>query len=446
MLTAAGVGWDTFRAAAKDLGAYQKTPGLAFFDAGKQNQLAFGAGAGLALGISVGAENVRGVLVDANGWQYYPQESDRMSGQLAAEPSVIIGRIKEIASKVIDAALGETEFALVDGALPMLGCGVAWPTPIDRDYNPIGQSLAHNAWRSGKHLDQRVKDALGIDEFRSYSLNDARAAAIAIAHRETHEKDALSWKHSMVTMVLRLAGNLGGAVIVLEPPRMHRATGPRMPEFRTSGFLNSILIGGVDNLAGEIGHVPISPGVIATLNKNRPKNLGKLAAERCSCSSNGAKPVHLQAFASVLPVTKRVKPTEKRGIALDAIVARPDDEPQRRALEDAGLLVGGALVGIVRVLNPAKIVVTGSLALPVVCKQIKARIDEDNSLGRSPAVPTPALKEEDDYLRARGAALALIRNTVHRNLDELFDGSKDEVADRVSALTVKLSSNPMCTR
>ncbi len=435
VLAAADRKWSTFRSAARELGAYQGSPGLAFFDASEEGRLAFGAGAGLAVGVSVGAETVRAVMVDANGWEYYSCESDRLPGQLDAEPTVVLRRIRQTVAKVIDAALSGDDLALVDGALPMLGCSVAWPTPMDRESKPVGHSLAHNSWRSGQRLDNRVSVELGIEGFRSYALNDAHAAAIAVAHHETHRREGLLWKHPMVTIVLRLAGHVGGAVIVLEPPKQHHSG------FRKSGFLGSILVGGVDNQAGAIGHVPVASASVGELNRSRPQNLAKLTPQRCAC--DGSKRMHLEAFVSVLAVTKRVRPKGERGAVLQEIVEHPEAEPQKRALQDVGHLVGDTLVGAVRLLNPAKVIVTGSLGLSVVSKEIKARIEDGHSLGTVPTVGTMLERRDDDFLRARGAALALIRNEVHRSMDKLMAGNRTDVAERVEALTIKLKSNPL---
>ena len=198
---AAGVPWGTFRTAADGLGSKQNSPELSFFDATQAGKLAFGPGAGLVVGVSVGAENVRAVIVDANGWEHHPYQSDHLPGQLAQEPSVVLGRIRTAVAEVLEKAFQESPGLLVEGELPLLGCAVAWPTPVDRERKPAGHALAHNGWRSLQPLDQRVEVALGIEGSRTYALNDAHAAAIAIAHRETHQREALTWKHPQLSIV-----------------------------------------------------------------------------------------------------------------------------------------------------------------------------------------------------------------------------------------------------
>jgi predicted NBD/HSP70 family sugar kinase len=437
---AAEIPWPTFRSAAEGIGSKQRDPRLSFFDATQPGKLAFGPGAGLVVGVSVGAENVRAVLVDANGWEYHPYESDHLPGQLAKEPPVVLNRIKVAVAEVLQKTFDQSPGLLVDGELPLLGCAVAWPTPVDRARKPAGHALAHSGWRSQQPLDRRVELALGIEGLRTYALNDTHAAALAIAHRETHQRDAVRWQHPQLTVVLRLAGNVGGAVIVIEPP-----TAPRddtESQRKKSGCIGSILLGGVDNHAGEIGHAPIAPSTIDELNEKRPEGLERLTPQRCSCSWDDKTPNHLEAYASVLAVTQRVLPELERSAALDEIVTKVDTEPYAHALGDVGRLVGDALAGPVAVLNPAKIIVTGSLAVPAVCHEIKESIEGQHKFGTGASVSTIP-ESDNDYVRARGAAVAMIRNEVHRRLDELLGGTKDEVNRQLEELTIRLPANPL---
>ncbi|MGA9286124.1 MAG: ROK family protein [Solirubrobacteraceae bacterium] len=435
---AADVKPGTFRAAASGIGSKKGSPGLAFFDSTQAGRIAFGPGAGLAVGVSVGAEQIRAVLVDANGWEYHQEESPPLENQLAAEPTAVLNRIRATVSTVLQKTFDQSSELLIEGALPLLGCAVAWPTPVDRQRKAVGHALAHDGWRSGTPLDQRVADAIDIDGFHTYALNDAHAAAIAVAHRETHKKEHLAWGHPLLSIVLRLAGNIGAGVIVLEPPEVDKETGRKK-----SGFLKSTLIAGVDNHAGEIGHAQIAPSTITALNEKLPDRLAELTAQRCSCTSkDDPNPPHLEAYAAVLALTKRVNPMVERREALATILTNPSEEPNKRALADVGSLVAEALTAPVAVLNPANIVVTGSLALPEVCKGIKERVKSENKFGTAATVTTIPDKD-NDYLRAKGAALALIRNRVHREIDKLLGSNKEEVQVNVAELTTLLSENPL---
>jgi predicted NBD/HSP70 family sugar kinase len=425
----------TFRSAGSEIGALKGDQGLRFFDSTEQGRIAFGPGAGLVVGVSVGAESVRAVLVDANGWAYHHFESERLPGQLDAEPRAVLDRIKHAAGRVMDAALSDQRL-LVDHALPLLGVAVAWPTAVDRVGLPAGHSLTHPNWRNGQSLTQRVERHLKLRDVPVYALNDAHAAAIAVAHRETHNAQHLKWTHPKLTVVLRLAGNIDGAVTVLEPPQMHAEHG------RTSGFVDTVLLGGVDNHTGRIGHAPVTKTLVDELNHRKTKGLGQLKTVPCSCVANGeASPCHLQSYASVLPLTRRVYPKKPRGEALDAILSDQTVPAHTRALEDVGALVGDALIGPVTMLNPAKLFLTGSLALSAVHEELERRLDDALKFGTLPDVDL-VKGQDNDFVRATGAALALIRNQVHRRLDELLHDEKATVARNVEALTVPVLSNP----
>ncbi len=427
----------TFRAAAEEIGALSSEPGLRFFDASMRGRIAFGPGAGLAVGVSVGAENVRAVLVDANGWEYHHVESDALAGQTSASPDVVLERIKDTVAKSLEKAFTDSEpDLLVEGELPLLGWAVAWPTPIDRASKPSGNALSHPSWRSGQPLDQRVRIKLGIREMPTYALSDAHAAAIAVAHRETHRPEHREWRHARLTIVLRLAGNVSGGVVILAPTRQDQEVG------EISGFVDSILLAGYDNNAGEIGHAPICPSLVAELADN--DEAGPLTLQRCSCVSPDDEelPSHLEAYASVLALTKRLYPELPRGEALRRVLDDPEQDRHRRALLDVGALVGDALLSPIAILNPAQITLTGSLALPLVHDEIEERVGKAHKLGAQPAI-TALGGTENDFIRASGAALALIRKLVHRRLAELLDNEKEGVSRNVRALTIRRASNPL---
>jgi predicted NBD/HSP70 family sugar kinase len=433
----------TFRSAGEQLGAIQSDPGLGFFDLSVQGKIAFGPGAGLVVGISVGAESVRALLVDANGWEYCPTESDALENQTAAEPGVLLSRIKSTVAQVLAEASKRSNL-MVDGGLPLLGWAVAWPTAIDRDGKPSDYALSHPSWSNGQALGQRVQLELGIPDMPTYALNDAHAAAIAIAHYETHRQRRTPWLIPHLTLVLRLAGNISGAVIVLEPPKGE-----------TSGFLNSILLGGVDNHAGAIGHAPIALETVASLNavrnaglaEERAGELADLTPQACSCMppDDGVRH-HLEAYASVFALTKRVYgESRSRHDALTAILQAPVEERHAAALRDVGALVGEALLGPIAVLNPAMIKISGSLALATVSEEIENRIRNAHQLGTQPEIST-IKGRVNDFIRAKGAALAMIRNDVHREFPNLLGGDKDETATRVGDLTQNLKPSALPKR
>lgn len=416
VLKAANVKSEAFRYSAEGLGAKASDRGLAFFDTSERGKISFGPGAGLAVGVSVGAETVRAVLVDVNGWTYHHHESEHVTNQLDQHPATLIARIGDAIRQVLADTFEHTAGLLVNGCLPLLGYGVAWPTSIDRDYKPNGNTLSHAAWRGGQRLTGRIAQAMRIEEARSYALNDAHAAAIAVAYRDTHLSGYHDRRFPKLTLVIRLAGNIGAGIIIVEHPRRDQQN--RI----ISGFPSSILLAGFDNHAGEIGHAPVAKSTLAKLARNRPKGLPSLTAQPCTCSAPGDPTAeHLQAYASVLALTRRIDPRRSRRETLKKVLANPTNARHERALMDTGALVADTLLGPVATLNPGEIVLTGSLAIPIVKKEIQARIENAHKLGTTPIVSLIDDQQENDFLRAQGAALAIIRRSVHRRLDELLD-------------------------
>jgi predicted NBD/HSP70 family sugar kinase len=429
-----GVNDSTFRGAAGDIGGKERDTGLRFFRV-SEGSIAFGPGAGLMLGVSVGTTSLRAGLVDANGKLWHQHDSEARGDQLQAEPEVLLDRIRHAAEQVWTEAL-EKGGLLTNGALPLLGVAVAWPDAIDRDGRPSGHMLAHPGWRGSQSLAQRVARHLNIDPHRSHALNDANAAAIAVAFARTCDRDHDLQNHPELTMVLRLAGGVGGATIIIEPPHRQHPLGA------VSGFPNSVLIGGADHLAGEIGHVVLSDAALREANLGRPPGLPALLRAKCSCCerSSRAHPAHLEAYASVAAITKRLEPQMDRSKALESILASKDKKTSR-ALEDIGTLVGAALIGPIAWLNPASIVVTGSLATPEVELALDRRIADSHPITSHPNVRH--LKgEENAYVRVKGAALAILRAKIHRELSSILVAPKSKLSERVAGLTVAYERPP----
>lgn len=428
----------TFRSAGALLGAVQSRPQLRFFDTHVPGRIAFGPGAGVAVGVSLGSESLRAALVDANGWRHHAEEGAHELEQLRTEPELILDRIAAVVSKVLDAGL-QDEALLVNGGLPLLGWGVAWPTPLARDGRPLGEALAHPRWRRGQPLFQRVKLRLGIrdERLQSYSINDTHAAAIAVAHRQTHSTGYRDWRHPHLGIVLRVAGGIGGATIIVE------AGDGRDGAPLDSGFTRSILVGGFDNVAGEIGHTPVDPLLVESLNHDLLDGLAPLAPHRCSCTPVSQEaPMHLEAFASARAFAARVNEAGLMHDTLAQLRAARITGIHHKALSDIGVLLGRALVSPVAMLNPATITLTGSLALPPVLEKIEEVLASEHAFGTEPEVV--ALDGDDNkFVRAEGAALALIRSRVHRRLAELLDHDNFTASRLVEELTVRITTNPL---
>lgn len=425
----------SFRDAGEDLGAKAGKGGLRFFDSSERSHVRFGPGAGLVLGISVGTSSLRAAIVDANGVLYHSRECAPFVDQLSLAPAELLDRIRALAAQVLTAAFKD-ERLLVYGALPFLGVSVGWGSPVNREKRPLGLALRHPSWHKGVALNERVSQHLNIPRDRSHALNDAHAAAISVAWAQTREREHIDQRHPRMAIVLRLAGGISGASIIVEPPKLNSSLG------QTSGFPDSILMGGMDMHAGEIGHVPLDRGIIAARNEDLPDGLLPLEAHTCSCTHRAdPQPPHLEAYAAAPALAQRIAPGEPQCNVLAAIRANPGKHEHRRALEDVGALVGHALLGPVAMLDPVTITITGSLAFPIVRRMIAEYISEAQPFGGSPDIRALDA-EEDRFIRAQGAALVVLRHQVHRRLDELLGGKKAHVSELVAKHTVPLRQLP----
>jgi predicted NBD/HSP70 family sugar kinase len=430
-----GVKSTAFGDAGASIGAKVKSPGLRFFDA-SDRRLAFGPGAGLVLGVSLGSGSARAALVDANGVLHHERGLDAWPGQLHATPSELLDRIREVAGASLRLALDDPEL-LVSGCLPFLGVAVAWPTAVDRDKRAIGSALSHHSWRSGRNLTERVANHLHLPDERSHALNDAHSAAIAVAFDHTRAAAHRKQKHPHLTIVVRVAGGIGAASIIIEEP-----TDARGEAGQTSGFPSSILLGGYNNAAGELGHIRVGDALVQRLNADRPKGLGKLAPFHCSCVDPAAQvPKHLEAYAAAPAVAHRVAPGEPMAEVLDGVMKDPENPVHRRALDDVGVLVGEALLGPTAMLNPGAIVLTGALA-PEIVKLVDLQIVEAQHPMHSHPTVRGLGEAENEYIRVKGAALAVLRQHVHRQLPTILRPPKESLSQKVKELTMPLTELP----
>lgn len=431
-----GVDDGTFRSASGNLGGKKESKRLRFFDSSQTGKIAFGPSAGLALGISLGHQSLRASLVDANGISRATFEAPGRPGQLEEEPAALLDRIAAAAGAVVEKALTDDTLK-VGRALPFLGVSVAWPTPLTRGKLPVGHALAHHAWRSGTSVTNRVANHLGIDIERSHAMNDSAAAAIAVAYAQTMRREHLTQEHPRLTVTLRLAGGISAGMVVVEPPQRDPDLGV------TSGFPRSVLIGGVDHHSGEIGHVPINAALVEMLNKREVEGLGPLVPQRCSCSPpENPELCHLESFAGGHALAARVDSSRPAEEVIDDIVANPDDPIHERALEDIGILVGDALIAPLAMLNPAAIVLTGSLALAPAEKGLRDTVKDVHRFGSQPGVSRLEDRTANEFARARGAALLVLRRHVYRDFPNLLDGTEEIVCEKIEKLTKPLVSNP----
>jgi predicted NBD/HSP70 family sugar kinase len=396
--------------------------------------LSFGPSAGLVLGVSLGGASIRAALVDANGWLHEHREGEQFMGQLQLEPSELFERIRHVCERVLDGAL-QNKRLLVQGALPFMGIAVAWPAPLDSEKFPHA-ALTHPSWHSHNHgVDQLLARHLAIERDRSHALNDASAAALAVAFDDTREQDYRKRSFPRQLIVVRLGGGLGASTIVVEPLRDG-----------ISGWMRSLLPGGHHGLAGEIGHTPVDQTMLTALEQARPRGCPRLRRVRCSCARDAEQPDHIEAYACAAALAARFgKAGANPTAAVEKVLGARSAGPYRHALEDTGRLLGDCLLPSVLMLSPHEIVITGRLATPEVSDGLEAHLDDCGVLGRVLGA-TPDVRalsgEENDYVRVRGAALAVLRRHVHRRLEYFFSPPSAEVGRRLATLTRPITDYP----
>jgi predicted NBD/HSP70 family sugar kinase len=397
--------------------------------------LAFGPSAGLVLGVSIGAASVRAALVDANGFMHNPQETPPLASQLSCSPSELFDRVRTVSESVLSAAF-ENRDVLVSGAVPFLGISVAWPVPLDTEKIPRAV-LSHREWRANMHgIDQRLARHLHIDRERSHALNDAAAATCAVAFDQTRLPDYPHHTHSQQLIVVRIGGGVGASTVVVEP----------LQRDGDSGWMNSRLSGGHRGLSGEIGHAPMDQTLLTALKKSSPRGIPSLKRATCSCAEPSEHPDHVEAYIGASALVSRFKRRgEDASATLSRILSSASHPPHLRALEETGIILANCLLSSVLMLSPNEIVLTGRLATPQVAEALEAHLDASESLSRifGGAPPVRALSGRcNDFIRVRGAALAVLRRHVHRRLDYLFDAPKKLLPARFAELTEPLTAFP----
>lgn len=388
-----------------------------------------GPGLGLCLGISVGKESLRAGLVDANGVLHCEVSRSPFRNQFEKPVHVVLERIREIAAEVLTAGIDKRSlWASERRRLKLLGVSVAWPSPIDRVGRPGGSSLKDPAWytparSTGKipTLQERVANALGapFTAGHMYAVNDANAHALAVVFRGSRmragQPETDQWR---VVLVVRVSGGLGAATILSAPHTERRLS-----------FIDSRLIAGTNGFAGELGHVPVGRSVISERNRECPSGLAKLSYEQAECSCGKGRH-HLEGFASADALLRRLEasgfnvPHGSRGqTSLVRSIFEGDVSPKEvHALTDVGRILGRVLASPILMLDPYSITLTGSLAF----EDVKQGVLLERGVWRSTIgdhVRVGYLSGDDNvYAGVRGAALAMMRNFVYRQLGDVIDG------------------------
>jgi predicted NBD/HSP70 family sugar kinase len=394
---------------------------------GEREPVRFGPGAGLALGISVGAQSIRAGLVDANADVHCLHTVDSLPGQLDLPADRLLDRIADAAHVALAKGLDDDRLKVND-KLPLLGLAVAWPSAIDREKRPMGFVLTHRSWtephqdtRRVQSIPERLARRFGgpfvVD--RCNVVHNVGAHALSLAFHESRRRTAspgisppersTRWR---VGIVIRLGEQIGASAILLAPPTRGRLS-----------FIDSKLIEGTNGLAGEIGHLPVDRAVIDEINKNAVAGLTRIdhAGERCSCGKDG----HLEAFGNVSALLRRLngdKPlTQAAREQILTETRRRDDEPGAgntvafHASIDIGGILGQALAGAILMLDPWRITLTGPLASERVVRGMQQVGADWGSVVKNSVKIRLESYGMEDLIGLKGAALAVIRQHVYRD-------------------------------
>lgn len=382
-----------------------------------------GPGLGFAIGVSLGREILRVGLVGADGVLRHEIAYPPEPGLTTLSPANLMQRIRTAVAEVLSIALADPEMHLSNnGHVRILGIGVAWPTPVDRRGRPGGHTLKSSAWRTDESIDRlpiplpnRVRDALpGFELLDSYALNDVNAHALSVAFdmslaRANDENDD-QWR---VVLVVHLGGGVGAGTIQIASHKRDRLA-----------FVDSTLVTGTRGFAGEIGHLPVDLSLIKILNKSLPGSLVRLSElAMCSCDELG----HLESYAGATAVARRLHESgfgdagAFTGV-IDAATADGASNVQVRALDDVGRLMGAALASPILMLDPYCVVLTGALATEHVITGIRKESARWSHAGSHRLIVDRLPHDEPaaNFAGVRGAALAVVRNSVHRRFEDIF--------------------------
>jgi predicted NBD/HSP70 family sugar kinase len=224
----------------------------------------------------------------------------------------------DIAADLVRRAASEAAIPVAD----LLTVGLCVPAPIDRRSARVDQAILPG-WHELAPADELGR-RLGLPVIVD---NDANCGAMA-EHQHGAGRGAAD------LLYVKLASGVGAGLVL--GGRLHR---------------------GVAGLAGEIGHV-----------------LAREDGHVCRCGSRGC----LETEVSTRRLLDLLRPVYADGLDLGGLLALDGhgETAVRRVLTDAGHTVGRVLAGICTTLNPAKIVVGGSLGTsPTLVEAIRRGVD-----------------------------------------------------------------------
>ena len=210
----------------------------------------------------------------------------------------------DLAAEKIDCILAEADLERDR----VLGAGMALAGPIDHDRGALHHSAVFPGW-AGVDAAKELEDRLGVP---TYVENDANCGALA-------EVTLGAGRNARFAAYVSISSGIGAGMIVDgRPYRGHAGT------------------------AGEIGHVVVDPqGPI------------------CRCGNRGC----LETLASSQSLVALVQASRDDELSVRDLLRLADegDPGCRRAIADAGRVVGGVVAGLVNLFSPEMVVIGGDL-------------------------------------------------------------------------------------
>lgn len=256
------------------------------------------AAAGAAVGIDFGHRHLRVAVAD-------------LSSHVLAERWVELD-VDHEADDALAAAADLVDGVLVDAGIErerVVGAGMGLPGPIDARSGTVGSSVILPGWSgvdARAALAQRLRLPVEVD-------NDANLGARAEA--------AYGAGRGYTDLVyVKVASGIGAGLVL--GGRLHAGTA---------------------GIAGEVGHIQVTPdGAV------------------CRCGNRGC----LESVAAVPALLELLRPARGDDLGIRGLVGllEGDDPGARRVVTDAGRVLGRVLADLCNALNPQAIIVGGDLS------------------------------------------------------------------------------------
>lgn len=250
------------------------------------------------IGIDLGGTNLKIALIDL---KYRIKYREVLNTQRYKNKESLISVIAYFINRIIQ----DSELEKKD----ILGVGLGLPGPIDNKLGIVHFFPNIPGWKE-VNLKRILQEKIGLPVFLD---NDAKLMSLA----EYKLGAAKGFKNAIC---LTLGTGIGGGIII-----------------------DGNLFRGLNNAAGEIGHVPI--------NEEGP---------RCNCGGTAC----LEAYIGNNRIARDAKQLFRRDITLEelSVLAKRRDKKALSIWRTVGRRLGTALVGVVNLLNVDAIVIGGGVA------------------------------------------------------------------------------------